>query len=302
MNIIIAVVRDIFLFIRDSFTDLFGSASSPSTLLPPHTPPAQLAPGHTQSQELEPELKFEIESVDLEEEEQTFRSAADILESTPSPQKNTVLYVGEDGVPLYTHPTIEFDGVFTTVPYGAMVMALENKGRWVRVSYKQYIGWGVRDMFFDRAAYVYPGFVVGEQNGVDSVNTLRARACIGNEFHADQAELPLTAPEYVLYRLCKKGIDAVPWSASARPRTPGTWHEILRGKDGVHITIEPKGGSVMEYTRESGEGHLAFVEAVFPDETISLSEANYPDSGIYNERVLTKEEWQGLRPVFITIG
>jgi surface antigen len=46
-------------------------------------------------------------------------------------------------------------------------------------------------------------------------------------------------------------------------------------------------------------GYLAYVEAVFPDDVITISEANFPDAGIYNERSLTKEEWKDLRPIFI---
>lgn len=48
-------------------------------------------------------------------------------------------------------------------------------------------------------------------------------------------------------------------------------------------------------------GHVAYVEAVFPDDTITISEVNFPDSGIYNERSLLKEEWKSLKPVFIQI-
>lgn len=308
MHIILAVVKDILLFIRDSWTDLLGSArptSTEATLLPPHVPPLGLVDGSSRESvdsKLDFELDLEIEEEGIEDNvPQTFRSAADILDHSLRPQKNTVLYVGEDNTPLYTNPTTEFDGVVATLPYGAMVMALENKGRWVNISYANHTGWALRDMFFDRAAYVHPDFVVGEPNDTDSINTLRTRACIGNEFHADKAELPLTAGEYVLYRLYKKGVRTVPWP-DARPRIPGIWHELLRGREQVYITIEPQGGSIMEYVREGGEGHLAFVEAVFPDDTISLSEVDYPDQGIYNERVLSREEWRELRPVFIGVG
>jgi surface antigen len=70
---------------------------------------------------------------------------------------------------------------------------------------------------------------------------------------------------------------------------------------GVSIGVVPKVGSVIEYTFPDEIGHLAYVEAVFPDESIVLSEANYPDRGIYNERTLGKEEWTALNPVFIQV-
>jgi surface antigen len=57
----------------------------------------------------------------------------------------------------------------------------------------------------------------------------------------------------------------------------------------------------MEYVDENEIGHLAYIEAVFPDDTVALSEVNYPDSGTYNERELSKLEWKELRPVFIVV-
>jgi surface antigen len=57
----------------------------------------------------------------------------------------------------------------------------------------------------------------------------------------------------------------------------------------------------MEYMVTEDSGHLAYVESVFPDETLKLSEVGYPDSGIYNERVLTREEWKELKSIFIQV-
>jgi surface antigen len=50
------------------------------------------------------------------------------------------------------------------------------------------------------------------------------------------------------------------------------------------------------------KGHVAFVEAVFPDASLQISEANWPDRGIYNERVMVREEWKKLSPTFITFA
>ena len=58
----------------------------------------------------------------------------------------------------------------------------------------------------------------------------------------------------------------------------------------------------MEYLFENEVGHLTYVEAVFPDTTIAISEVNFPDSGMYNERQLTKEEWKEFKPVFISVA
>lgn len=235
-------------------------------------------------------------------EQHTFKTVSELIEKrvTTESLSNSVAYVGSTRVPLFSAPTREFDTVLTHLPYGAMVMVLEDRGRFSRVMVNEREGWVLRDDLSDRAAYVYPEFIIGEENDADDPNTLRVRACIMDEFSGSEAETPLQAGEYVTYKLMRKG-KTITWP-STRPRTPGRWHQILRGAEGIHNGINPKSGSIMECTFASDIGHLAYVEAVFPDETITISEVNYPDRGIYNERTLTKEEWQGLNPVFIGVG
>ena len=145
---------------------------------------------------------------------------------------------------------------------------------------------------------VYPEFRIGQENSVDHPNTAHVRAILGDTFSIGRSEFPLQAGEYALYRLWKKGIR-IEWP-TIRPRVPGLWHKILKGTPKIHVGVTPKAGSIMEYMLNNDVGHLAYVEAVFPDNTIAISEVNFPDSGIYNERELTKEEWKELRPVFIS--
>jgi surface antigen len=52
----------------------------------------------------------------------------------------------------------------------------------------------------------------------------------------------------------------------------------------------------------SPKGHVSYVEAVFPDKSIQVSEANWPEDGIYNERVMVEEEWRALAPHFIVVS
>lgn len=66
----------------------------------------------------------------------------------------------------------------------------------------------------------------------------------------------------------------------------------------VVIEYVLSGDDIHEHKR----AHLAYVEKVFPDETIQISEADWPDRGIYNERVLVENEWRALTAVFITIN
>ncbi len=232
----------------------------------------------------------------------TFKAVASLIEERviATDLTKTIAYIGSTGVPLFIAPTKDFDTVITSLSYGTMVMVLEEKGRFSRVAFDGTEGWVLRDDLSDRAAYVYPEFVIGEENRTDDPNTLRLRACIKDEFSGTESEADLQAGEYVLYKLLRKGKRIV-WP-SIRPRTPGRWHVILRGLPGVRISITPRTGTIMESVFPNDIGHLAYVEAVFPDERITISEVNYPDNGNYNERTLTKEEWQALNPVFIEVN
>jgi hypothetical protein len=253
----------------------------------------------------EPILQTSTESSKEEtevEKPQTFKAVASLIEerAASADLAKSIAYVGSTRVPLFSAPTKEFDTVVTNLSYGTMVMVLEEKGRFSKVAVDGNEGWVLRDDLSDRAAYVYPEFVIGEENGVDDPNTLRLRACIKDEFNGIESEVALQAGEYILYKLMRKG-KSITWP-SIRPRTPGRWHVILRGLPGIRISITPRSGTVMECIFPNDIGHLAYVEAVFPDERITISEVNYPDHGIYNERTLTKEEWQALNPVFIEVS
>lgn len=229
-----------------------------------------------------------------------------VIQDTPTAEvslfttKNTIMYADSIHVPVYKNPTIEFDAQIGEIPYGEMIIVLEPKGRFYRIVWNTLEGWVLRDDIADRAIRVFPEFTIGEENSVDHPNTAHVRAIIDDAFGLGRSEFPLQAGEYILYRLWKKRIQIV-WS-SVRPRVPGAWHKILKGTPNVRIGVTPKIGAVMEYMMTSEMGHLAFVEAIFPDDTITISEANFPDLGIYNERVLTKEEWKELHPVFLTIS
>ena len=233
---------------------------------------------------------------------QTFRPLSSVMveRAQNTDLSRTIAYVASARAPLFGTPTKEFDTVVITLPYGSMVMVLEEKGRFSKVSGNGLTGWVLRDDLADRAAHVYPEFVQGEENMGDDPNTLRLRAFIKDEFHGGETESPLQAGEYVLYKLMRKEL-VINWPP-ARPRTPGRWHTILRGVPGIYIGIIPKTGSVMECSLENDTGHLAYVEAVFPDERITISQANNPDNGMYSERTLRKEEWQALNPIFIQVS
>lgn len=299
MHLLLAVIDDLYTFARDAFVSAFGALVSKKSADHPNllsaAPDVPLIGGNDTA--AESDVSEEPEELEEDTKPSTFRSVVDVIESPAA--KNTVMYTGSERTPLYRRPAMEFDGIIAHIPYGAMVMVLESRGRWSRIVYRSLEGWVLRDELLDRSAYVYPDFTIGEPNHTDDPNTLRVRACIADEFGAGKAEMSLQSSEYVLYRLAKKGVQIV-WP-DVRPRIEGNWHEILKGREGVQIGVHPCSGCIMEYIYEDGIGHLAYVEAVFPDDTLSISEANFPSDGIYNERVLTREEWRELRPVFMDI-
>ena len=293
MQVVYAVIDDIYEFTVGA---VFRYVQSSEYRDAPHTLPL-LSPDSTSPSQHE-DFTQENET----EEVQTFRTLSTLIDERVHTDTltHTIAYVSSARAPLFATPAKDFDTVITTLPYGAMAMVLEEKGRFIRVAQDGITGWVLKEDLADRAAYVYPEFVGGEKNDADDPNTLRLRACIKDEFFGGESESPLQAGEYVLYKLIRKG-QSINWSPT-RPRKPGEWHTILRGAPGIYIGIVPKSQSVMEYSLQNGVGQLAYVEAVFPDERITFTEVNNPDHGIYNERTLTKEEWQTLNPVFIQVS
>ena len=79
-------------------------------------------------------------------------------------------------------------------------------------------------------------------------------------------------------------------------------HVFFREIGSARVQTMPSVGAVMECTMSEKGAHLAYVEKVFPDQSIQISEADWPDRGIYNERILTESEWHERAPLFITIG
>ena len=225
--------------------------------------------------------------------------ASHLYEGIPL-QKNTVMYTAGTGVLLRSEPTVLRDTVLGAIPYGTMIMVLETKNGWAKIQSGVRAGWVESRDLADRAAHVLPQFTIGEANEADDPNTIRLRTMIDDEFSAGRAGLPLQSHEYVLYRLQRKGVT-ISWP-DIRPRTPGTWKEIFSNDHHASVRAEPTEQGVMEIIFKDGRGHMCFVEAIFPDGSVQVSEANWPENGIYNERVLLEDEWRALQPSFITFS
>ena len=212
--------------------------------------------------------------------------------------ENKIMYTNSVRVSLYAEPKRVFDSRLATLSYGIMVMVVARGGEWLRVMVGEMSGWVLKADLVDRQARVHPQFIDGKDNRADDPNTVQLRAIIGDTFMAGELRYPLTAPEYVLYRLVKKN-KTIKWPPE-RPRLAGRWHKILKGGNGIHISIEPKTDAVMEYTAEDGTGHLVYIEAYFSDGTVVCSGIT-GHSGTYNDWALTRLDWRELKPVFIMV-
>ncbi len=254
---------------------------------------------HTSSQDIQKNNQISLEVPELD----SFKSIHTVLHrdrlNDAVMLHEMTYYASVITVSIYENPTIEFDTQIGQIPYGESMHVYEARGRFFRIMWNDISGWVLRDDCVDRASLVYPEFICGEVYDVDHPHTAHVRAIIKDEFGVGQSEFPLQAGEYVLYKLWRKGIK-ITWP-NERRRVPGVWHTLLKGGTGVRMGVMPKTGAIMEYMLNTDVGHIAYVEAVFPDSTISISEVNFPDSGMYSERTLSKDVWKSARPVFIQI-
>ncbi len=208
-------------------------------------------------------------------------------------------FVSVDEAKMYIHPTVTFDGLVAILNYGTAVTVLHHEGRWTSITTESLSGWVLKDSLTSDYPSLVPLFSFGACYPSDAPETKKLRLFIKDEFGAGKLSLPLMSPEYVTYRLALKNIRFA-WN-NVRPRVAGEWQRLLKGTPGIHSGILPKTGSVMEYLTEMG-GQLAYVEAVFPDETIRVSLIREDDESRYIEQVYTKEEWKELGPVFIEVA
>ncbi len=284
MQLIFAVAKDLVDFVVDFTEHFFHPANKITTVsaLPPPKTYTQITAGLSTTND------------------DDLRTHKEVSERKKI-QKNTVMYTSSIATPLRSAAGAYGDTVYTVLPYGSMVMVLQDQDLWAEVASGSYRGWVYVDDLEDRAAHVYPSFVIGAPNDADDPTTIRVRAIINDEFGAGEAGMPLQSEEYVLYRLIRRGVT-VKWPP-VRPRKPGMWSDILATVPTVRKIATPAVGTVIEFTDRvdvpEEMGHLGYVEAVFPDGTLSISEANWPEAGMYNERILTKAEWDLEHVIFL---
>ncbi len=208
------------------------------------------------------------------------------------------LYTTTAKTSLYKSPNRWSDNQIERLQYATKLRGGERTGQFVSVSQHDGVsdGWVLVESVTDTEATVFPHFFDSQYYDAANSETHKLRQLLDDDFANRALNLPLQANEYVAYRLQQAG-RTVLWPKKIG-RLAGQWHQILRGQTGVHSTIVPQAQSVMETILDPSAGRLAYVEAVYPDESISICEVA---DGIYRERSLTADEWRELRPVFISI-
>lgn len=176
-------------------------------------------------------------------------------------------------------------------------------GPWWRVTKDGQQGW-VREDYLSNEQIVSPvikqslTFVKNQANLADSEITKKVREIIKDALNGAKNGYALQCTEYVQYRIKDKlGID-IKWPVTSG-RNGGIWWKIFQNAGIYKILSEPKVNCAMcfiEVKRTDGtltnEGHIAFVEELLIDGSLKISEANWPKNGIYNEREISKNDWQ----------
>jgi len=141
-------------------------------------------------------------------------------------------------------------------------------------------------------------FHIGRKYPADDATSIAAREEINDEYGGLRGGWPLQCTEYATYRLKTKRGTEIKWPISDG-RHGGEWGAIFKEYGTYPVSSEPKQDSIISFPaltcpdeRITRFGHVAYVEAVYPDRSIKISEVNLAGDGIYNERVLPEHEWR----------
>lgn len=290
MSVLMAVLKDLYLFAFKYWFGFIGSAKDKNT---------NTKEINKETQEVKADAILQIPPQAEQPLLLSDTKGGEVKVDTETSDGEKV-YVNKVSANLYILPTRTFDGVLLKLTYKQVLQVINRQGQWYCVLCGQIKGWIHNDDITDSLAALEPRFVAGEIYDADHKNSVTVRILIDDQFSATDLDLPLQDVEYVTYRLSQKNRH-ITWPKD-RPRIAGTWQRLLKGSTGLHLSIEPKNDTVMEYINEDNTGHVAYVDSVFPDGTISLSEVGYPTEAMYTKRTLGKDEWKELRPVFIEVA
>lgn len=280
MNVLVAVIDDLWRF---AYQSLFGSV---------------LVTELTKEREVQVSISLIAKKTELENSLFSNKEIASQI-SVDEYRVGDQYFIGEVDTHLYSDPVIAFDTAVKDLPYGQSVLLKKIGGRWAEVETASSTGWVLKDSLALRREDVLPSLVEDVVYDAHHAETIKLRAAIGDEFGGARADLPLSAAEFVTYKLQQHKLK-INWNTDS-PRVAGSWQFKLKGVNGIHMTVIPKTHTIMEYSLED-IGYLAFVEAVFPDSSVKITQVGFPEDGYYREVILTQEEYREFRPVFIEVA
>jgi len=290
MQVLIAVIDDLFQFVCKAFSGAVPyktQAIQTKTVLDSYQEKLKKIQGVSNSTRAETQTQIQIQTPTsvVNRTSEVFRIGEQY-------------FIGVIGTYFYHDPVLAFDSALRRLEYGKSVRLVSLQGRWAQVRIAGVVGWIFKDALVLQVDEVYPRFLPEIHYDATNPETVKLRACIDDAFGGARGEHALSPSEYVHYRL-KQDHRTICWG-DTRMRIPGTWQRKLRGVTGIHIGIAPKTESVMEYAMDD-MGHLAFVEAVFPDGSIKITEIGKMNDNAYTQETLQPNQWKELRPVFIEV-
>ncbi len=217
-----------------------------------------------------------------------------------SPVHGEVSFVCVPIAKVFDRAVMSYDGVVDELEYGTKVAIIGYEGRFAHINSVKRHGWILKEDIHTDLITIFPQLVSGNVYDATNSETVKLRKLIEDDFFAEELFLSLQPEEVVTYFLNQKGLE-IEWS-NVRPRTSGTWQQLLKGQLGISIGITPKSGSVIEYWKENGEGWVGYTKSVMVDESISIVGVGRNKDGEYLEEQIPKSTWQEWRPVWISIS
>lgn len=210
-------------------------------------------------------------------------------------------YVKVDIAPCFSQPEQSVDTKLGSFLYGDKVMVVRTINNFVEVRTATMCGWLDEKDLTDDFNKVLPNFKNATIYGSGDEEVIKLRRLIQDEVLGQYLNLPLQSLEFALSVLKIKQTH-VPWPA-IRPRLPGSWKNILRGIKGVSMSLEPHTGAILEYAGDDGvSGFFGYVEAVRPDQSITLLSVGRVEEGEYRSEECSRDVWKEWRPVFISFS
>lgn len=209
--------------------------------------------------------------------------------------KDQKVYIKEDGV-RFRRQLETVDGV-EVMPKGQSMVFID--GPWLRVTKDGHQGWVHADYVSeeDSDSSRVINFIIGQPNPAAGTNTVNVRQLIKDVMGGGQRGDALQCTEYVSFRVKGIGVD-INWPVTSG-RNGGKWAAIFQKANLYKVLVLPQVNCAMCFTagistdqKINDIGHVAFVDQVFGDGSIRISEANWPHDGMYNERIIPKEKWQ----------